>query len=144
MTSPSLPTIALVLISAGLTACATTGAKNSILPKDLKPMSEIYREHFGHGKAAPGQAPTNGPSLRKRTLADGAESDAELHGTLRDAVAELDHTFPRLANPTLVMYVYPHLAGPSGAPVPGYATRFTLYDRVEYAVPGEFTEGLSQ
>jgi conjugative transfer region lipoprotein (TIGR03751 family) len=142
MTSPSLPTIALVLISAGLTACATTGAKNSILPKDLKPMSEIYREHFGHGKAAPGQAPTNGLSLQKRTLGEGG--DADLHGTLRVAVTELDHTFPRLANPTLVMYVYPHLAGPSGAPVPGYATRFTLYDRVEYAVPGEFTEGLPQ
>lgn len=142
MTNLRLHSIALVLISIGLTACATTGAKNSILPKDLKPMSEIYREHFGHDKATAGQAPTNGPSLQKRT--SGGDGDADLHGTLRVAATELDHTFPRLANPTLVMYVYPHLAGPSGAPVPGYATRFTLYDRVEYAVPGEFTEGLPQ
>ncbi|MDX1252283.1 MAG: TIGR03751 family conjugal transfer lipoprotein [Gammaproteobacteria bacterium] len=134
MTNLRLPAIALVLISAGLTACATTGAKNSILPTGLKPMSEIYKEHFEHGKAGPDQ---NRPSLPKRPSSDG---DADLHGTLRIAGAGLDHTFARLANPTLVMYVYPHLAGPSGAPVPGYATRFTLYDRVEYAVPGEFME----
>jgi conjugative transfer region lipoprotein (TIGR03751 family) len=138
MTNLRLPTIALALISAGLAACAPTGAKNSILPTGLKPMGEIYKEHFGRGKAAPDQ---NGLSLPKRPSSDG---DADLHGTLRAAAAELDHTFPRLANPTLVMYVYPHLAGPSGAPVPGYATRFTLYDRVEYAVPGELTEGRSQ
>ena len=26
-------------------------------------------------------------------------------------------------------------------PVPGYATTFTLYDRVEYALPGEVPSG---
>ncbi len=35
------------------------------------------------------------------------------------------------------MYVFPHLAGPESVPVPGYATRFPLYERVEYALPGE-------
>ena len=55
--------------------------------------------------------------------------------TVRDALNEIDVLFPRLSNPTLVMYVFPHLAG--GAPVPGYATAFPLYEGVEYALPGE-------
>ena len=35
------------------------------------------------------------------------------------------------------MYIFPHLAGAERVPVPGYATTFTLYERVEYALPGE-------
>ena len=46
-------------------------------------------------------------------------------------------SFPRLPNPSLVMYVFPHLAGAERTPVPGYATTFPLYERVEYALPGE-------
>ncbi|HGP4256684.1 TPA: TIGR03751 family conjugal transfer lipoprotein, partial [Pseudomonas aeruginosa] len=40
----------------------------------------------------------------------------------------------------LVMYVYPHLAGTDPVPVPGYTTVFPLYQRVQYAMPGERTE----
>ena len=43
--------------------------------------------------------------------------------------------FPRLPNPTLVMYIFPHLAGDAGAPVPGYTTAFPMYEQVEYALP---------
>ena len=39
------------------------------------------------------------------------------------------------------MYVFPHLAGSERVPVPGYATTFTLYERVEYAMPGEVPSG---
>ena len=35
------------------------------------------------------------------------------------------------------MYVFPHLAGTERVPVPGYATTFPLYERIEYALPGE-------
>ena len=34
------------------------------------------------------------------------------------------------------MYVFPHLA-PSGAPVPGYVTVLPMYERTQYALPGE-------
>ena len=56
---------------------------------------------------------------------------------LRDSLTELDLHFSRLPNPTLVMYVFPHLAGPSRVPVPGYATTFPMFERPEYALPGE-------
>ena len=69
-----------------------------------------------------------------RPLASGA---APLEGYTRDAYNEIETTFPRLPNPTLVMYVFPHLATEERVPVPGYATTFPMYERVEYALPGE-------
>ena len=65
--------------------------------------------------------------------------EAALQGYTRDAFKEIDVLFPRLPNPTLVMYVFPHLAGEAHAPVPGYATAFPMYEQVEYALPGEVT-----
>lgn len=131
MTNPRLPTAALTLISALLAACSTPGTKDTILPTDLKPMGQIYKEHFERGKAASEGAPApHDITLPKRR-------DTQLYGPLRVAASALDYTFPRLPNPTLVMTIYPHLAGPSGAPVPGYVTRFSLYEQTEYAQPGE-------
>ena len=51
----------------------------------------------------------------------------------------INNQFPRLPNPNIVMYVYPHLAGtdPNQVPVPGYSTVFPMYDHVYYAMPGE-------
>jgi len=72
--------------------------------------------------------------LGNRPIATG---EAALQGYTREAFNEIDVLFPRLPNPTLVMYVFPHLAGETQAPVPGYATAFPMYEQVEYALPGE-------
>ena len=48
--------------------------------------------------------------------------------------------FSRLANPTLHMYVYPHLTEIDRIPIPGYMTSFPMYQTVEMALPGEPTE----
>ena len=64
-------------------------------------------------------------------------NDEAFAGFTRDILTELDLHFPRLPNPTLVMYVFPHVAGPSRVPVPGYATTFPMYEHPEYALPGE-------
>ncbi len=53
---------------------------------------------------------------------------------------EIYSQFKRLPNPDLVMYVFPHLAGTDPVPVPGYTTVFPMYQRVQYAMPGERTE----
>ena len=58
----------------------------------------------------------------------------------RNAQDEIDRLFPRLPNPDLVMYVFPHLAGEHPVPVPGYSTVFPFYEHVQYALPGERTE----
>ena len=53
------------------------------------------------------------------------------------AAAGIGRTFPRLANPDVLVYVYPHVATPLGVGVPGYLTALPLFERTEYALPGE-------
>ena len=55
----------------------------------------------------------------------------------RTAANELELLFPRLPNPDIYIYVPAHLATALRIPVPGYTTAVPLYDRVEYALPGE-------
>ena len=128
MQRPQRTLLPIVLIS--LAACA--GSKDTLLPSDGTSMKTIYTEHFN----AIGLRDTL--NVRKELKSRPLEADvADLGGYLRDAYNELDAHFPRLPNPTLVMYVFPHLAGAERVPVPGYATTFPMYRQVEYALPGE-------
>ena len=62
----------------------------------------------------------------------------------RTAANELELLFPRLPNPDVYIYVPPHLATELRIPVPGYTTAVPLYDRVEYALPGEAEAATSE
>lgn len=80
-------------------------------------------------------------SLRRTlTEADVEAAPTEQMRYTRTARNEVYRQFHRLPNPDLVMYVYPHLAGTDPVPVPGYTTVFPLYQRVQYAMPGERVE----
>jgi conjugative transfer region lipoprotein (TIGR03751 family) len=120
----------LSLISLVLAGCAST--KDNVLPQDGPSMKAIYDGHIQAMNARNPQAIRR--ELGNRRLDTG---EAALQGYARDAFNEIDVLFPRLPNPTLVMYVFPHLAGQMKAPVPGYATAFPMYQQVEYALPGE-------
>ena len=121
---------ALSLISLVLAGCAST--KDAVLPQDGPSMQAIYEGHV-QAMAARDPQVIRG-ELGHRPVVAG---EAALQGYTREAFNEIDVLFPRLPNPTLVMYVFPHLAGESHAPVPGYATAFPMYEQVEYALPGE-------
>ena len=122
--------ITLLVASINLLGCAST--KDSVLPHDGPTMQAIYESHM---TALGTQDPLAiRAALGTRPAGDNTEG---LAGYSRDAFNELDVTFPRLPNPILVMYVYPHLAADEHVPIPGYATTFPLYSRVEYALPGE-------
>jgi conjugative transfer region lipoprotein (TIGR03751 family) len=54
----------------------------------------------------------------------------------RSEAKELHGLFPRLTNPDLCMYIYPHLSS-ENATIPGYSSCFSLYDQNQYALPGE-------
>ncbi|HHQ7236233.1 TPA: TIGR03751 family conjugal transfer lipoprotein [Salmonella enterica subsp. diarizonae] len=69
----------------------------------------------------------------------GEQSQAESYSRTQES--EISQQFPRLPNPDMVMYVYPHLAD-GRAPVPGYSTVFSFYSSPQYALPGERTEAL--
>ncbi len=121
---------ALGLISLVLAGCAST--KDTVLPQDGPSMKAIYEGHV-HEMNADNPQVIRG-ELGSRSIVSG---DVALHGYTRDAFNEIDVLFPRLPNPTLVMYIFPHLTGEAGAPVPGYTTAFPMYEHVEYALPGE-------
>ncbi|MEW8027958.1 MAG: TIGR03751 family conjugal transfer lipoprotein [Candidatus Thiodiazotropha endolucinida] len=130
MKPSSTPIAVLGLISLVLAGCAST--KDTVLPQDGPSMKAIYEGHVHEMNA-------DNPQVIRGELGDRpiVAGDAALHGYTRDAFNEIDVLFPRLPNPTLVMYIFPHLAGDAGAPVPGYTTAFPMYEQVEYALPGE-------
>jgi conjugative transfer region lipoprotein (TIGR03751 family) len=97
-------------------------------------MEEVYRNHIQKGQGGSGGQGVQHVGIKERVMRSG---DRDLDGYTRDAQNEIQATFPRLPNPTLVMYVYPHLSTSSQLPVPGYSTAFPLYERPQYALPGE-------
>ena len=130
MRQPLTLTAAVGLISLVLVGCA--GTKDTILPQDGPSMKAIYDAHLHEMNA-------QDPLILRHELGHRPmiTGEAALEGYTREAASEIDMTFPRLPNPTLVLYVFPHLAGDDQVPVPGYATAFPFYERVEYGLPGE-------
>jgi len=124
-----LTSISLFLLAL-LNGCAST-SKEEILPQEGQTMQETYEGHFKQLNQ------DSMVTVRNNSRRSISSADEDLHGYTRDAGHEIDNLFPRLPNPTLVMFIYPHLAGTGGHPVPGYATAFSMYEGVEYALPGE-------
>ena len=130
MKNPLILIPVLGLISLMMTGCAST--KKAVLPHDGPSMKEIYEHHINEMNAR------DTVSFRQELGSRGIQTgERGLHGYTRDAANEIDAIFPRIPNPTLVMYVFPHLAGEEAVPVPGYATSFPMYEHNEYALPGE-------
>ena len=121
-----------VLLSISLLVGGCASTKEAVLPQDGPSMQAIYDAHLEEMAARDPQALR--AELGSRPVGTGT---ASLEGYTRDAHNEIETIFPRLPNPTLVMYVFPHLATDERIPVPGYATTFPMYERVEYALPGE-------
>lgn len=154
----SLAVIAMLV----LVGCATE--KKDIFPQDLEPMTAIYDQHFAglgsqgiegarsklHETRDPNASVESEDKKTTQELEEGTSQPVDptietpavkgnapnLKDYTRTAITELNVLFPLLPNPTLVMYVYPHLAE-ERAGVPGYVTQFRLYERDEYALPGE-------
>ena len=128
---PSLALISLAVLSLTMTSCAST--KDSVLPQDGPTMKELYEGHMAD-LHVPLHATKGGAGRGQPLPRQGFDHYA---GFVREAANEIDTVFPRLPNPTLVMYIFPHLSGGERTPVPGYVTTFTFYERAEYALPGE-------
>ncbi len=119
------------------------GETSQVFPtKDAPTMREIYERHFGRDQA-PGSkasAVSGTPADPPRAALDAAKrpiDPPDYRCYTRDADNEIANLFPLLPNPTLVMYVYPHLASQGGYPVPGYSTAFKMYAVDRFALPGE-------
>jgi conjugative transfer region lipoprotein (TIGR03751 family) len=118
--------LASVLLVAG---CAST--KEAVLPQDGPSMKSIYdAQHMVDVQKPDHRRTIGGQPLPQSGI-------EHYRGFVREAANEIDTVFPRLPNPTLVMYIFPHLSGSERSPVPGYVTTFPFYETVEYALPGE-------
>ncbi|CAM5209157.1 MULTISPECIES: TIGR03751 family conjugal transfer lipoprotein [Alcaligenaceae] len=137
--------LALAASLALLGGCATS--KDELLTHGDHTMMDIWQQAAdagsggGTGQVAGRQLLDARQSLRRPlTEVDVQAAPAEQLRYTRTAQSEIHRQFQRLPNPDLVMYVFPHLAGTDPVPVPGYTTVFPLYQRIQYAMPGERTE----
>lgn len=132
--------IAAVCAGIGLLGgCATS--KEDLMPHGNASMLDIWQQETGGGPAPNHQSRQlldARLSLRRSLATEGAPGTSNGDASYtRTAQNEIYRQFHRLPNPDLVMYVFPHLAGTDPVPVPGYSTVFPLYQRVQYALPGE-------
>lgn len=116
--------VGLISLSLSIAACSTSFLNKVGHSGNAKTIEQIYTQH---------EASTT-PEFRSVPYL--SNSDTDLKGYTRNVNNELLLHFPRLPNPTIVLYVFPHLSL-EGTPVPGYSTIFPMYETVEYALPGE-------
>lgn len=128
----SIKGLVLLVGVALLSGCATS--KDELLPHSGATMQALWEQGSASGSGTQGVVAARG-ALR-RAIPSG-QAVAEQTRYTRTAANEIYSQFSRLPNPDLVMYVYPHLAGSEGVPIPGYSTIFPLYSKPQYAMPGE-------
>ncbi|QHF43013.1 conjugal transfer protein [Pseudomonas sp. S35] len=127
--------LVITLLGAG---CSTS--KDELLPHGDNNMMDVWNQgSSGSSSTSSRQLLDARQDLRRPLQTNQAEVDENAKFT-RTAQNEINSQFKRLPNPDLVMYVFPHLAGSDPAPIPGYTTVFPLYQRIQYAMPGERTE----
>ena len=120
-----------ITLTSVLAACSS---KDAMLPVPDQDMKAVYNQHMnGVG---------DGKLLDKRTLIrrDMTEDDVELTDYVRTEKNQLQAKFKRIPNPTMYMFVAPHLASDTQVPIPGYLTEFKMWDTDHYALPGEVSD----
>ena len=120
-----------------LSGCATDPEK--LLPHGDATMLDIWNQQAAGSGDAPSRRLLDARQTLRRPLQPPVPV-IDQTGYTRTAQSEIYRQFQRLPNPDLVLYVFPHLSGSESVPVPGYSTVFPLYQRVQYALPGERVE----
>ena len=103
-----------------LSLMALTGCAANKIPESSRTMADIY-------------ASDTATTRLTREINNGG---SDLVGYTREAATELTTRFPQVPNPTLTLYVFPHLTK-DGLPIPGYITEFSMYASAPFALPGE-------
>lgn len=124
----TLKLTATFLVFGVLAGCSS---KDSMLPQPDQTMQDVYNTTMG--STGEGKLMDERSALRRSLT----ESDVDYSNYVRTEATQLHSKFKLLPNPTLYMFVAPHLSTADGVPVPGYLTEFKLYTRDHYALPGE-------
>ncbi|KML70030.1 TIGR03751 family conjugal transfer lipoprotein [Pectobacterium peruviense] len=135
---PKYQIMVTLLVIALLSGCSTS--KEEMLPAGEHSMLELWNGADGEGTT---RRSAQAREALRRPLSTG-ENQASLHDDRsysRTQESEISQQFPRLPNPDMVIYIFPHLTEGS-TPVPGYSTVFPFYSQTQYAMPGERVEAL--
>jgi len=123
-----------LMVFGSLVGCSSSIEK--VTNPNAPTMEQVFNEYSGSS------ADEKKLTERKCVLLQRPALDNEIRLPMNPYAQQLEHLYPRLPNPDLFMYVRPHAVGSSGAPIPAYITRFTMYERQPYALPGETLESL--
>ena len=122
--------LTVLLISFALTACSSHAVKGNSKPR--KTVSDIMKGQYG-------KTTKKKESFRKGPQSFGVPYVAPNRADYtRTQAKELNGIFSRLPNPDICMYIDPHLSI-EGATIPGYTSCFSMYEKNQYALPGEMT-----
>lgn len=124
--------VTLIIISISL--LASCSSKDAILPVPNQSMQQVYDSHMGGA--------TDANLYDSRTLLKRGMyvEEVNLSRYVRSEANQLRSRFKRIPNPTMFMFVAPHLASKSNVPVPGYLTEFKMWESDNYALPGEVSD----
>jgi len=127
----TLTAILTVISISTVTGCAT---KDDIIPTPDQTMQEVYENHMGG--VSDGKVLDTRSVLRRPMV----QPDVDLSDYVRTEKNFLQSRFRTLPNPTMYMFVAPHLATENGVPIPGYITEFKMWKTEHYAMPGEISD----
>lgn len=99
-------------------------SSQKLIPDSGDEILNVYKNHVGSTDRVP------------KMFRQMRNDRRDLVGYTRDANNEINQQFPRLPNPELSLYVFPHFSR-KGHPVPGYSSAYWMYEKDEYALPGE-------
>ncbi len=118
-----------------LTGCSTS--KEEILPTGNNTMRDIWQSKVGEIKTEKKQE----RAIQRGLLgSDNPPRHLVNKSDIQQAKKHIQHHFPRLPNPDMVIYIYPHFVGSEPTPIPSYSTVFPFYSKVQYALPNERLE----
>lgn len=129
------------LMLAGCLASGCSTSKEEMLPAGDHTMLALWNGEDGSGSASQAASVARMSLRRPLTPVEQQAAPGTDDSYSRTAASEISQQFPRLPNPDMVMYIFPHLAEGT-SPVPGYSTVFSFYGQTQYAMPGERTGAL--
>lgn len=97
-------------------------------------MQTVYERHM---QSVGKQKLQQSRSFLRRDMQEG---DIDLSDYVRTEKNQLQSKFRFLPNPTMYMFVAPHLSTKDKVPVPGYITEFKMWEKDQYAMPGELSD----
>jgi len=119
--------IVIVSLLVVLAGCSTS--KEKIFKDDMPTMKEVYEEKFNNLYI------NEKPQIERELEKEGNQSNEPVVS----AYEKLHEQFPQAPNPTMLMFIFPHLTQ-AGTPVPGYNTYFKLYETDHFTLSNSIKE----